>query len=84
VSGVMLANHTSIQSLFQRIVVQYDKLRNKGAFLDGYKREAMFSDSLEEFDDSREVADELIKEYKACETPEYGNFGSEMSNKTEA
>ncbi|OMJ10604.1 Tubulin gamma chain [Smittium culicis] len=53
VSGLMIANHTSIASLFKRTVDQYDRLRKRNAFLDMYKREAIFSDGLEEFDDSR-------------------------------
>ena len=71
VSGLMLANHTSIASLFKRTVDQFDRLRQRKAFLDQYKREAMFADSLDEFDSSREVVQELINEYEACESPDY-------------
>ena len=67
----MLANHTSIASLFKRTVDQFDRLRQRKAFLDQYKREAMFADSLDEFDSSREVVQELINEYEACESPDY-------------
>lgn len=70
----MLANHTSIASLFKRTVDQYDRLRQRKAFLDQYRREAMFSDSLDEFDQSREVVQELINEYEACESPDYVNW----------
>ncbi|KAI8855306.1 Tubulin/FtsZ, GTPase domain-containing protein [Chytridium lagenaria] len=76
VSGLMLANHTSIASLFKRTCDQYDRLRKRNAFLDQYKREAMFADSLEEFDSSREVVQELIHEYEACESPDYLNFNA--------
>lgn len=75
VSGLMLANHTSIASLFKRTLDQYDRLRKRNAFLDQYKREAMFADGLEEFDSSREVVQQLINEYEACESPDYVNFG---------
>ncbi|RKP22429.1 tubulin gamma chain, partial [Syncephalis pseudoplumigaleata] len=34
VSGLMLANHTSIASLFKRTLDQYDRLRRRNAFLD--------------------------------------------------
>jgi hypothetical protein len=34
----------------------------------------MFSDTLDEFDDSRHVVQDLIDEYEACETPDYVNF----------
>ncbi|KAJ3298245.1 gamma-tubulin [Borealophlyctis nickersoniae] len=71
VSGLMLANHTSIASLFKRTCDQYDRLRKRNAFLDQYKREAMFAEGLEEFDSSREVVQDLISEYEACENPDY-------------
>ena len=53
VSGLMLANHTSMAQLFGRTVSQYDKLRKRNAFLDAYRCEPMFVDGLEEFDSSR-------------------------------
>ena len=34
VSGLMLANHTSMAQLFGRTVSQYDKLRKRNAFLE--------------------------------------------------
>jgi len=37
----------------------------------------MFSDSLDEFDSSKETVMQLIDEYKACESPEYINYGIE-------
>ncbi|KAJ1341654.1 tubulin gamma chain [Batrachochytrium salamandrivorans] len=57
VSGLMLANHTSIASLFKRICDQYDRLRKRNAFVEMYKRElATDMDALEEFDSSRHGA----------------------------
>jgi tubulin gamma len=53
VSGLMLANHTSIFSLFDRINKQYEKLRKRNAFLDNYKKESIFKENLDEFDDSK-------------------------------
>lgn len=76
VSGLMLANNTSITSLFKRTCDQYDRLRKRNAFLDLYKREQMFSDSLDEFDDSRNVVQDLINEYEACESPDYATGGA--------
>ena len=32
---------------------QYDRLRNRKAFLEQYKKEKMFENGLEEFDDAR-------------------------------
>jgi tubulin gamma len=53
VSGLMIANHTSMGQLFGRIINQYDKLRKRNAFLDQYRKEPMFENGLEEFDSSR-------------------------------
>merc|ERR1712146_393942 len=71
VSGLMLANHTSMAQLFGRTVNQYDKLRKRNAFLEQYRREPMFEDGLEEFDSAREVVTDLIAEYKAAESEDY-------------
>ncbi|KAJ1721176.1 gamma-tubulin [Coemansia erecta] len=76
VSGLMMANHTSIAGLFGRTLVQYDRLRKRNAFLDLYRREQMFSDSLDEFDDSRETVIDLINEYRACEGRDYLQGGT--------
>jgi tubulin gamma len=75
VSGLMLANHTCMASLFQRSVNQYDKIRKRNAFVENYRKEPMFQDSLDEFDSSREVVQGLIDEYKAAERPDYISWG---------
>lgn len=71
VSGLMLANHTSICSLFERVLNQYDKLRKRGAFLDQFRKEEMFKDDLHELDDSRDVVDSLVQEYEAATRADY-------------
>ncbi|KAJ2765488.1 gamma-tubulin, partial [Coemansia nantahalensis] len=71
VSGLMMANHTSIASLFNRTLLQYDRLRKRNAFLDLYRREPIFADGLDEFDDARDVVHDLITEYRACESEGY-------------
>ena len=71
VSGLMLANHTSIGVLFERIQRQFDKLYEKKAFLDNYRRQPMFEDGFEEFDDSYEVVRGLAEEYHAAESDDY-------------
>lgn len=71
VSGLMLANHTSIATLFKRIVRQYDGMRKRNAFIDAYKKTAPFSDNLSEFDEAREVVTDLIGEYEAAEEGDY-------------
>ena len=71
VSGLMLANHTSISTLFRRIVMQYDRMRKRGVFLEGYKKEALFAENLSQFDDARAVVMDLIAEYEEAETESY-------------
>jgi tubulin gamma len=78
VTGFMLANHTSMAELFERLLSQYDRIKSRNAFLDNYRREAVFQDSLDEFDQSREVVQSLVEEYRACEQPDYVNFGMEQ------
>ena len=67
----MLANHTGMAALVKRTVMQYDRLKQKNAFLDGYKKEAMFKDNLDEFNDAREVVVDLMNEYRAAEAEDY-------------
>merc|ERR1712226_264662 len=71
VSGLMLANHTNIRSLFEKLLKQYSKLKTKGAFLAEYQKYDIFSQNLDEFDDSKEVVEQLIEEYKAAERANY-------------
>lgn len=75
VSGLMLANHTSIHTLFDHCIRQYDKLIKHNAFLNNYTKESMFSDNLDEFAHSREVVESLVDEYKAAEGLNYVNYG---------
>ncbi|POR32609.1 Tubulin gamma chain [Tolypocladium paradoxum] len=75
VSGLMLANHTSIATLFKRIVKQYDGMRKRNAFMEGYKKTAPFAENLHEFDEAREVVADLIGEYEAAENADYLNPG---------
>lgn len=42
--------------------------------MDAYEKIDMFSDGLEEFDDSLEVVTNLIDEYTATESPDYLNW----------
>ncbi|KAH8699912.1 hypothetical protein BGZ61DRAFT_493845 [Ilyonectria robusta] len=73
VSGLMLANHTSIATLFKRIVRQYDGMRKRNAFMESYKKTAPFSENLDEFDEARQVVGDLIGEYEAAEGADYLN-----------
>lgn len=79
VSGLMLANHTSISSLFDRTLRQYDKLRKREAFLEQFRKEAIFQDNLDELDSSREVVQQLIDEYLAATKPDYLTWGMQQA-----
>ena len=72
----MLANHTIMAELFDRLLSQYDCIRKRNAFLDNYRKEPMFADNLDEFDSAREVVQSLVDGYKACERPDYVDFGT--------
>jgi tubulin gamma len=102
VSGLMMANHTSIASvwqrsaasrrgavypiwrsaprpalsllpsqLFEKCVVQYEKMRKHSAYLTSYRAFPTFANGMEEFDASEEVVKSLIAEYKAAEKSNY-------------
>eukprot|EP00434_Breviolum_minutum_P009154 symbB.v1.2.008066.t1/scaffold504.1/size194584/2 len=75
VSGLMLANHTAICQLFDRCVKQYEKLRSRNAFLENYRQEPLFAESLDEFDHAKEVVVSLSDEYKAAEGEDYIKWG---------
>ncbi|XP_035206909.1 tubulin gamma-1 chain [Stegodyphus dumicola] len=75
VSGLMLANHTSISSLFERTLRQYDKLRKREAFLEQFRKESMFQDNLDELDNSRETVQQLVDEYIAATNKDYLTWG---------
>lgn len=79
VSGLMLANHTSIASLFQLTLHQYDKLRKREAFLEQFRKQDMFAESLEELDSSREVVQSLVDEYNAATRSDYLSWGMERT-----
>ncbi|KAE8228126.1 hypothetical protein CF326_g6953 [Tilletia indica] len=71
VSGLMLANHTGMASLFKRTLDQFDRLKKRNAFVEMYKRESMFANDLSEFDDARDTVAEVMAEYKAAESADY-------------
>ena len=58
---------------------RYDKLRKRDAFLDNFRKVEMFADDLTEFDESREIVQSLIEEYKASESPDYINWGADAA-----
>ncbi|KAL9656543.1 hypothetical protein ABK040_005305 [Willaertia magna] len=68
VSGLMLANHTSIATLCQNMVNNFVKTYKKGAFSHAYQG---LSDASQEFDDSKNVVQNLIDEYRLSESENY-------------
>ena len=78
VSGLMMANHTGVAGLFSKVLKQYDRLKQRSAFINVYQKEKMFSDGLEEFDSSREVVQSLVDEYRAAEGSNYLQWGQEQ------
>ncbi|KAH8082109.1 hypothetical protein JL720_8635 [Aureococcus anophagefferens] len=76
VSGLLLANHTCIAQLFAKTVTAYDRIRKRNAFMENDRREPMFADNLDEFDDARDVVTDLRDEYAAAETDDYVDWGS--------
>merc|ERR1719429_284347 len=75
VSGLMMANHTSISTLFERALRDYDKMRRVNAYIEQFQKEDMFKDNLDEFDDSREVVQQLVDEYTAATKENYLSWG---------
>jgi len=72
----MVANHTSVAHLFRRTLKQFDSLYTRQAYLDNYRRQPIFADGYEEFDDAREIVQSLADEYKAAESPDYVEWAS--------
>lgn len=57
--------------LFDRALIQYDKLRKREAFLEQFRKETMFTNNLDELDFSRQVVQDLIDEYVAATREDY-------------
>lgn len=84
VSGLMLANHTSIRHLFNRSLSHYDQLIKRVAFVDRYQQYPMFNDGngnfmQDEFDDARAIVQSMSDEYEACEHDDYVSSVSSMA-----
>lgn len=78
VSGLMLANHTSISTVFEKNCRLFDKLRKREAFLENYKKEEIFKENFDELDASREVVQQLIEEYQAATRADYIMWGTQQ------
>ena len=49
------AEHRRTIQLFKRMIDQFDRLKRRNAFLEQSKKEKIFENGLEEFDDARYV-----------------------------
>ncbi|KAH8273887.1 hypothetical protein KR044_002913 [Drosophila immigrans] len=74
VSGLMMANNTGISALFKCALLQYDKLKKRNAFLEQFRREAIFQDDFNELDLARDTVQCLIEEYEAATSIDYRNW----------
>lgn len=75
VSGLMVANHTSIRFLLEKCLKGFHKLYPK-YYVDHYKDFSKFNDGAgnlvrDEFDDAAEIVEGLCAEYKACEQDDF-------------
>lgn len=78
ISGLMLANHTSIRQPIIQIIKNYEQLRNRAAYLDNYKQTSVFEKNFDEFDNSLEVTQDLMDEYRQSEKSDYINWDDDF------
>lgn len=75
VSGLQLANSTSVVPLLEKVCTQYDQLMHRSAFLNQYQRSdydiETGVDIMDEFNESRELTRSLVAEYCAAESISY-------------
>ncbi|KAH7697134.1 gamma tubulin 2, partial [Aphelenchoides avenae] len=69
-SGLLLANHTNIARMFERMVSQFDKLWKKRAFVDRFQ-EGIFREDVSRMEDSRRKVENLIALYREATTEEF-------------
>ena len=70
VSGLSLCNYTGISTLFGKICSQYDILKQRNAYIEGYRR---FCNDMSIFDEARECVQSLVEEYQSSELSSFGN-----------
>ncbi|XP_954924.1 tubulin gamma-chain (gamma-tubulin), putative [Theileria annulata] len=75
-NGILVANHTSINQVFEDCILQFDKLYSRRAFLDNYRKAEFFSredgkGDFEEMEHSREVVELVKEEYIRSQQDDY-------------
>ncbi|TKR77655.1 hypothetical protein L596_018585 [Steinernema carpocapsae] len=71
ISGLLLANHTSVSTMFRNILDQFDKLWKRKAYLENFKKEAVFADSLDQMEQSRDKVLQLCELYEKAAKPDF-------------
>ena len=75
VTGMMLANNTSIRHIFDSQRKDYNHLMSRKAHTFKYEQTKPFSGKLDEFNESEEVVRSLVEEYQAAEHDNYVQWG---------
>lgn len=82
VSGMMLANHTSIGNIFELLLKQYKKLYSRNAHTQHFKDTLLFkekeAEGIDEFEAAQEVVQSLVDEYDAAKSSSYIEWGQEQ------
>lgn len=74
VSGLMLANHTNIRSLFKSNLVAFQQMYKTQTYLHNYEKSQYLGDRIkDEFDACIQAIDKVITEYDAAEHPDFLN-----------
>ena len=71
VSGLMIANHSDISSIFKLIGSQFDRSFARKAYLHNYLNLPLFNGDDTEFRECREVVNEVVEEYGQAEKANY-------------
>eukprot|EP00915_Cephaloidophora_sp_WS-2016_P000109 GHVH01000188.1.p1 GENE.GHVH01000188.1~~GHVH01000188.1.p1 ORF type:complete len:277 (+),score=24.40 GHVH01000188.1:881-1711(+) len=69
VSGLMIGNNTGVTQIFDQILVSYNRLLSRQAFIDPYRK--VFGGSLEEFYEASAVVEAVSADYKAANSTDY-------------
>lgn len=79
----MLANHTSMAHILGGVRESFNNIYKKKAFLDGYRKQEMFKNNFDEFDESIEIIEKVVAEYNAMQRNDYLEWGEQNLNEDE-
>lgn len=66
-NGLALTNSTSVSDAFARTLNQFNRLYMRAAFLNEYRKQPMFEQGMEEFEEARSVVNDIVQQYKEME-----------------